>query len=61
MMKHSSCKCGRSVHMGVIYMHIEVFKEELAWAADKQLLVVSNVMLYTTVIPLRNYRIKHQV
>ena len=29
-------------------------KEELAWAIDKQLQVVSNTMLFKTVIPLRN-------
>ena len=32
-------------------MHIEAFKEELAWAIDKQLWVISNEMLG---IPLRN-------
>ena len=29
-------------------------KEELAWAIDKQLRVVSNKMLFKTVIPQRN-------
>ena len=29
-------------------------KEELAWAIDKQLQVISNIMLFKTVIPLRN-------
>ena len=29
-------------------------KEELAWATDKRLQVISNVMLVKTVIPLRN-------
>ena len=31
-----------------------VLKEELAWATDKQLRVISNIMLRETVIPLRN-------
>ena len=35
-------------------LRIEVFKEELAWAIDKRLRVVSNKMLFKTVIPLRN-------
>ena len=29
-------------------------KEELVWAIDKRLRVVSNKMLFKTVIPLRN-------
>ena len=33
-------------------------KEELAWAIDKQLWIISNIMLFKTVIPLRNYEIK---
>ena len=28
--------------------------EELAWATDKQLQVISNIMLFKTVIPQRN-------
>ena len=32
---------------------IEAFKEELAWAIDKWLQVVSNAMLFKTVIPPR--------
>ena len=34
-------------------MHIEVFKEELAWALDKQSWLIINTMLFKTVIPLR--------
>ena len=34
--------------------HIEAFKEEVAWATDKRLRVISNIMLFKTVIPLRN-------
>ena len=33
-------------------------KEELTWATDKWLQVISNIMLFKTVIPLRNKRIK---
>ena len=29
---------------------IEIFKEELAWATDKWLWVIGNIMLFTTVI-----------
>ena len=35
------------------HMHIEVFKEELAWTIDKWLQVIGNKMLFKTVIPLR--------
>ena len=40
--------CG--VHQ--LHTHIEEFKEELAWAIDKQLWVSSNVILLKTVMPL---------
>ena len=33
-------------------------KEELAWAIDKRFRVNSNKMLFKTVIPLKNQRIK---
>ena len=49
--KHFSYKgrCGvRGVH---ISRHL---KEELAWATYKRLLFISNIMLFKTVIPLRN-------
>ena len=46
-----SCK-GGVVCVGV---HVSrCLKEELAWATDKQLRVISNIMLFKTVIPLRN-------
>ena len=32
---------------------IEASKEELTWATDKQLLIISYIMLFKTVIPLR--------
>ena len=41
------------------YMNIHVsrhLKEELAWAIDKWLQVISNKMLFKTVIPLRNFK-----
>ena len=46
--------------MGVTHVGLEVFKrkEELAWATDKWLWVISNAMLFKTVIPLRNKRTK---
>ena len=47
--------------MGVAYVGVRVsrqLKAELAWAIDKQLWLIVNVMLFKTVIPLRIYRIK---
>ena len=47
------------VGVGYVNMHISKHgKEELAWAIDKRLQVISSKMLYKTVIPLRNLRIK---
>ena len=43
---------------GVVFCRhsfIEMFKVELTWATSKRLWVISNVMLFKTVIPLRNY------
>ena len=34
--------------------HTRILKEELAWATYKWLRVISNIMLFKTVIPLRN-------
>ena len=36
-------------------MHIKALKEELAWATDKWLQAISNIVLLTIVIALRNY------
>ena len=47
-MKRFSYKCGCGVHVS------KSLKEELAWAIDKRLRVVSNKMLFKTVIPQRN-------
>ena len=33
---------------------IKLFKEELAYATDKWLCVISKILLFKTVIPLRN-------
>ena len=33
---------------------IETFKNELSWVIDKRLQVISNKMLFKTVVPLRN-------
>ena len=46
-----------SIKVGVVYMHIRVsrhLKEELVLATDKWLRVISNIMLFRIVIPLRN-------
>ena len=43
--------------VGVAYINVSVprhLKEELAWAIHKQLWVISNTMLFETVIPQRN-------
>ena len=40
-----------------MYVGIHVLmclKDELAWATDKQLQVISNIMLFEAVIPLRD-------
>ena len=39
--------------MGVVHI-LKCLKEELAWAKDKQLWVINNIMLFKTVISLRN-------
>ena len=51
--EHFSCKDGYSVSGH--HTHTEEFKEELAWTTGKQVLVI---MLFYTVIPLSNQRIK---
>ena len=33
---------------------LKLIKEEMAWAIDERLPVISNKMLFETVIPLRN-------
>ena len=43
--------------MGVAKMGVQVsrhLKEELAWAIDKWLQFIRNIMLFKTAIPLRN-------
>ena len=41
-------------------IHIKTFQEELAWATDKRLPAISNIMLFNkTVVPLRKWRIIH--
>ena len=50
-----------SIKVGVVYVNICVskqFKERLVWAIDKQLWAISNKILFKTVLPLRNQRIK---
>ena len=45
------------IKVGVAYMNVRVsrrLKEELAWVIDKWLWVISNKMLFKTVVPLRN-------
>ena len=58
---NSSCtrvkrQCVLVIKVGVAYMNVHVvrnLKEELAWAIDKWLWVISNTVLFKTVIPLR--------
>ena len=41
--------------MAYVNVHeLRHLKEELVWATDKRLQVISNKMLFKTVIPLRN-------
>ena len=45
------------IKVGMAYVNVRVLKclqEELVWAIDKQLPVISNKMLFKTVILLRN-------
>ena len=44
------------IKVGVVYMNVHVSKclKELVWATDKRLWVISNKMLFKTVIPQRN-------
>ena len=45
-----------SYKVGVAYVNVRVsrrLEEELGWAIDKQLRLISNKMLFKTVIPLR--------
>ena len=44
------------VRVGVVYVNVHIsrgLKEELAWAIDKRLQLIINIMLIKTVIPLR--------
>ena len=44
------------IKVGVAYVNVRILrclKEELAWVIDKRLQVVSNKMLFKTVVPLR--------
>ena len=50
-MEHSVIK------VGLVYVNVSIsrcLKEELAWVIDKWLQVISNIMLFKTVITLRN-------
>ena len=43
--------------VGMLYVNVHVsthLKQELAWAIDKWLWLISNTMLFKTVIPLKN-------
>ena len=53
-MEHLSCKSGCGIRTYVNVLILRSLKEELAWAADKWLQVISNKMLFKAVIPLRN-------
>ena len=46
-----------SIKVDVAYVNVSVskqLKEKLAWAIDKRLQIITNKMLFKTVIPLRN-------
>ena len=46
-----------SIKVGMAYVNVRISKqlqEELTWAIDKRLWVISNKMLFKTVAPLRN-------
>ena len=45
---------------GHTHINFRPLKEELVWAihVDKRLQIISNILLFKTVIPLRNQRIK---
>ena len=51
-------RCNTSfIKVGVACVGVHVLKclkEELVWATDKRLWVISNIILFKTVIPLRN-------
>ena len=49
-MEHFSYKGGCGLHERAC---IELSKEELAWAIDQRLRVITNTMLLKTVMPLR--------
>ena len=49
-MERFSYKGGSGVRR---HIHIKAFKKEEAWAVNKWLWVISNIMLFKTVIPLR--------
>ena len=40
-------------YVGIVHISMHL-KEELAWATDKWLRIISNIMLFETVIPLSN-------
>ena len=42
------------VYVGFVHKHIKVLQEELTWATDNQLQFIGNIMLFKTVMPLRN-------
>ena len=42
--------------MGIVQVSRH-FKEEMAWAIDKQVQVISNIMLFKAVIPVKKQRI----
>ena len=45
------------IEVGVVRISI-LLKEKVAWATDKWIRIISNIMLYKTVMTLRNYRIQ---
>ena len=45
------------IEVGVVQIS-RLLKEKVAWATDKWIRIISNIMLYKTVMPLKNYRIQ---
>ena len=46
-----------SYKVGMVDVNVHMsshFKEELAWAADKQLRIISTIMLFKTVVALKS-------
>ena len=57
MCTQATRQCASVIKAGVAYMNVRALthlKQELAWARDEWLRVISVTMLFKTVIPLKN-------